>query len=143
MIFDFRFKISDLRFMDKEDLKKRTKQYALRIIKLVEALPKTIVGRTIGNQLIRCGTSVGANYRAVCRARSNAEFIAKLGVVVEEADESAFWLELIIEAELLEANLVKPLLIETNEIISIMIASRKSAEKNKSAIGNLKSAIKL
>jgi four helix bundle protein len=101
----------------------------LRIIELAEVLPKTMVGRVIGGQLIRCGTSVGANYRAVCRARSGAEFIAKLGVVIEEADESVFWLELIIEAKLLETDLVKSLLIETNEIISIMVASRKSARK--------------
>ena len=82
--------------MNKEELKARTKKYALRIIKLVEALPKTTTGRTIGNQLIRSGTSIGANYRAALRARSKLEFIAKLGIVVEEADESAFWLEIII-----------------------------------------------
>lgn len=90
--------------MDKEDLKKRTKEYALRIIKLVKALPNTVDGHTIGNQLIRSGMSVGANYRAVLRARSTAEFIAKLGVVIEEADESAFWLEIIIESKLLKKN---------------------------------------
>ena len=118
--------------MSPEELKKRTKQYALRIIKLVKALPKTIEGRTIGNQLIRCGTSVGANYRAACRARSNAEFVAKIGIVVEEADEAAFWLELIIEAELLKKDLIEPILQETNEIVAIMVASRKSAEQNKS-----------
>ena len=78
--------------MDKTDLQKRTKHYALRIIKLVKALPNTTEGRTVGNQLVRCGTSVGANYRAVCRARSTAEFIAKLGIVIEEADEASFWL---------------------------------------------------
>lgn len=119
-------------FMKKgEDLKQRTKLFALRIIKLVKALPKTIEGRTIGNQLIRSGTAVGANYRAVCRSRSNAEFIAKLGVVIEEADESAFWMELIIETLLLKKNLVEPLLQEANEIVSIMIASIKSAQIKK------------
>jgi len=122
--------------MTKEELKKRTKQYALRIIKLVKSLPKTIEGRVIGNQLIRSGTSVGANYRAACRARSKAEFIAKLGVVIEEADESAFWLEIIIESNLLKKELVKPLLNETNEIIAIMVSSAKSA---KSKIINLQS----
>jgi len=76
--------------MNKKDLKKRTKQYTLRIIKLVRALPKTREGRIIGNQVLRSGTSVGANYRAVCRAMSKAEFIAKLGIVIEETDESAF-----------------------------------------------------
>ncbi len=76
--------------MNKEELKNRTKQYALRIIKLVKALPKNDASWAIGKQLIRCGTSVGANYRAACRARSTKEFIAKLGIVIEEADESAF-----------------------------------------------------
>ncbi|MFA6551542.1 MAG: four helix bundle protein [Patescibacteria group bacterium] len=116
--------------MNREDLKLRTKNYVLRIIKLVKALPNTLDSRTIGNQLIRCGTSVGANYRAVCRARSNAEFISKLGIVIEEADESAFWIELIIESGLIKEELLKPLLKETNEIISIMVASSKSAKIN-------------
>ena len=90
--------------MDAEDLKKRTKSFALRILKLVAALPDTVQGRTVSGQLVRAGTSVGANYRAVCRARSNAEFIAKVGTVLEEADESAFWLELTIEGDLLRAD---------------------------------------
>jgi four helix bundle protein len=114
--------------MNKEDLKQRTKQYALRIIKLVEALPKTIAGRAIGNQLIRSGTSVGANYRAALRARSKAEFIAKLGIVVEEADENEFWLELIIEANLLKKESVQTLLKETNELIVIFVSTRKSSK---------------
>lgn len=114
-----------------EDLRRRTKQYALRILRLVKALPNTAEGRTIRNQLIRSGTSVGANYRAVCRARSSAEFISKLGIVIEEADESAFWLELIIETKILKNNLVEPLLKETNEITAIMVSSSKSACKNK------------
>lgn len=113
-----------------EDLKKRTKEYALRIIKLVKALPKTIEGKIIGGQLLRSGTSTAANYRAVCRARSKAEFIAKLGIVIEEADESGFWLEIVIESKLLRKELVEPLLQETNEILSIMITSSKSAKKN-------------
>ncbi|MFA5134149.1 MAG: four helix bundle protein [Patescibacteria group bacterium] len=116
--------------MNKNDLKERTKLYALRIIKLVHALPKRIDGRAIGNQLIRSGTSVAANYRAVCRARSRAEFIARLGVVIEEADESAFWLELIIESKILNKNLVEPLLKETNELVAIMVSSSNSASKN-------------
>ncbi|MEK7083707.1 MAG: four helix bundle protein [Patescibacteria group bacterium] len=114
-----------------EDLRQRTKVYALRIITLVGALPKTTVGRTIGNQLIRCGMSVGANYRAACRARSVAEFIAKIGVVIEEADESAFWLELIIESGIFQRERVESLLKETGEILAIMIASSNSARKNK------------
>src|SRR5215472_657560 len=94
------------------DLKARTKQFALRIMKLVDALPRTIQGRAIANQIIRSATSVAANYRAACRARSRAEFIAKLGVVEEEADETAFWLELIIDSRLLTEARVRRLLSE-------------------------------
>ena len=114
--------------MNKDELKRRTKEYALRIIKLVEALPKTTTGRALGNQLIRSGTSVAANYRAALRARSKAEFIAKLGIIVEEADESEFWLELIIESKLLKKRLVEPLLKETNELIAIFVSTRKSSK---------------
>ena len=95
-------------------------------------MPNTVEGRAIGNQLIRSGTSVGANYRAVCRARSKAEFISKLGVVIEEADESAFWLEIIIETNIIKGSIIEPLLQETNEIIAIMVSSKNSALKNKS-----------
>lgn len=111
-------------------MKQRTKIYALRIICLVKSLPTSIDGRVIGNQLIRSGTAVGANYRAVCRARSNAEFISKLGTVIEETDESAFWLEMIIESGLLNKKLIEPLLQETKEILAIMITSSNSARKN-------------
>ena len=117
--------------MTKEELKLRTKRFALRVMKLVGSLPNTIVGRNFGNQLVRSGTSVGANYRAACRGRSKAEFIAKLGTVIEEADESGFWMELIIEGGLMKKELVEPLLTESNEILSIMVASRKSAEGNR------------
>jgi four helix bundle protein len=110
-----------------DDLKKRTKRFALRILKLVSALPNTVQGRTVGGQLARAGTSVGANYRAACRGRSKAEFVAKLGIVIEEADESGFWLELIIEGELLRAELVQPLLDEANELTSIMTRSHMTA----------------
>ena len=113
--------------MDADELKNRTKKFALRILKLVAALPDTVQGRTIGGQLARAGTSVGSNYRASCRSRSTAEFIARIGVVLEEADESGFWLELIIEGELLPANLVQPLLDEANELTSIMASSRITA----------------
>ncbi len=125
--------------MNENELKLRTKKFALRIIKLVDALPKTTAGRAIGNQLMRSGTSVGANYRAACRARSKVEFIAKLGVVEEEADESAFWMELIIESGLIKESLVSELLKEANEVTAIMAASRISASK--SQIGNRKSKI--
>ena len=113
--------------MNADDLKKRTKRFALRILKLVSALPNTDQGRTVGGQLARAGTSVGANYRAACRGRSKAEFVAKLGIVIEEADESGFWLELIIEGELLRAELVQPLLDEANELTSIMTRSHMTA----------------
>jgi four helix bundle protein len=115
--------------MNENELKQRTKQFSLRVIKLVAALPHSVQGRAIGNQLIRSGTSVGANYRAACRGRSKAEFIAKLGTVEEEADESAFWMELIIESGLMAKNLVEPLMQEANEIVAIMASSRKSAKE--------------
>ena len=113
--------------MNADDFKKRTKQFALRILKLVEALPNTVAGRTIAGQLVRAGTSVGSNYRAACRGRSKAEFIAKLGIVEEEADESAYWLELIIEGALLNAPLVQPLLDEANELTRMTAKSRVTA----------------
>jgi four helix bundle protein len=112
--------------MNADDLK-RTKQFALRVLKLVAARPNTVAGRAIGGQLVRSGTSVGSNYRAACRSRSRAEFVAKLGVVEEEADESAFWMELIIESELLKPKQVEPLLKEGYELTKIMAQSRISA----------------
>jgi len=118
--------------MNADDLKKRTKQFALRILKLVEALPKTIAGKTIAGQLVRAGTSVGSNYRAACRGRSRAEFIAKLGIVEEEADECAYWLELIIAGELLKEAVVQPLLDEANELTRIAGKSRVTASRYKS-----------
>ncbi|MBA2704305.1 MAG: four helix bundle protein [Blastocatellia bacterium] len=115
--------------MKADDLKKRTKQFALRVLKLVAALPNTVEGRAIGNQLVRAGTAVAANYRAACRGRSKAEFIAKLGIVEEEADESAFWMELIIEAGLLKVQKVEALLMEAIELRKIMARSRISASR--------------
>lgn len=114
--------------MDENELKRRTKQFALRVMALVESLPRTLLGRAIGNQLVRCGTSVGANYRAACRGRSRAEFVARLGTVEEEADESGHWMELIIEGKLLAARRVIPLLQESEELAAIMAASRKTAQ---------------
>ena len=123
--------------MTERELLQRTKQFALRIFKLVGVLPQTIQGRAVAAQLIRSGTSVAANYRAACRARSKPEFIAKLGVVEEEADESAFWLELIIETGLLRPAKVTPLLTEAGEIVAMMASSKKTAAK--SQIANRKS----
>ena len=108
-------------------MKLRTKRFALEIIRLVATLPKTPEGRVVGNQLIRSGTSVGANYRAACRGKSKADFISKLGIVEEEADESCYWLELIIDGDILPQTEVDPLLKEANEITAIIVASRKTA----------------
>jgi four helix bundle protein len=116
--------------MTPQELRARTKQFALRVLKLVAALPKTIEGRAIANQLVRCGTSVAANYRSACRARSKAEFVAKMGVVLEEADEAQLWLELIVEGKLLPSKRVQPLLAEANELVAIFVTSRKSASAN-------------
>lgn len=118
--------------MDETELKQRTKQFALRVIKLAGSLPGNYIARIIGSQLVRAGTSVGANYRAACRARSQAEFIAKLGVVEEEADESSYWMELIIEDKLIDPERVQPLLTEANEILAIISASRRTAKRNAS-----------
>jgi len=117
--------------MNAEELKVRTKQFALRVMKLINALPKTIAGRTVADQLMRAASSVGANYRAACRGRSTAEFISKLSIVVEEADESCYWLELIMDGELLPKDQVIDLHREANEITAIMTASRKTARENK------------
>src|SRR5437764_15289355 len=113
------------------DLKARTKQFALRVMKMVDALPRTIQGRAIAKQIIRSATSVAVNYRAACRARSRAEFIAKIGVVKEEADESSFWLELIVHSGLLTEARIRPLLTEAGELVAIMAASRKSTIGNR------------
>jgi len=116
--------------MTSDELKKRTKQFSLRVLKLVAALPRTIAGRAIGAQLVRSGTSVGANYRAACRGRSKAEFIAKMGTCEEEADESAYWMEVIIEGELLKSKQVESLLHEAEELTRIFAQSRISATRS-------------
>ena len=125
--------------MTKEELKNRTKQFALRVINLTNALPNTELGRIVKNQLLRCGTSVASNYRAVCRSRSMLDFISKLSVVEEEADESAFWLEIIIKCRLIKKELVEPLLKEANEIVAIMVSAKKTSRNNKFKIENKKS----
>ena len=116
--------------MDSEELKARTKEFAHRCVKVSLALPKTDLGRTIRGQLIRCSTSTAANYRAVCLAQSTATFIAKLSIVLEECDESWFWLEFIDE-QLLKSELVRPLHEEANELTLIFAASRRTAEKKR------------
>ena len=114
-----------------DDLKRRTKQFALRIIKLVESLPKTQTARTIGGQLLRSCTSVPANYRAACRARSSADFISKLGIVEEETDESVFWIEMLVDTELVNARLVQDLLDEGNQLTAIWVSSINTARGRK------------
>jgi four helix bundle protein len=113
--------------MTEEELKARTKKFALRTMRLVRALPRTSEGRAIGGQLVRCGPSVGANYRAACRGRSKADFVAKLAIAEEEADESAYWMELIIDAGLVPEARDAALLQEANELTAILSSSRKRA----------------
>ncbi len=113
--------------MDKEKFKARTKAFALRVIRLVEALPKDqTTAQVIGKQLLRSGTSVGANYRAACRAKSTAELITKLNITLEEADESHYWMELIVEAELVPVEKLRSLMTEANEIVSMLVSSLKT-----------------
>src|SRR3954466_1830578 len=107
-----------------DELRARTKKFALRVIKLYRSLPSGRDAQILGQQLMRSGTSVGANYRAACRARSKAEFIAKLGIVVEEADESVFWLELLIETDIVKHDRMDNLLLEANELLAIFAASQ-------------------
>jgi four helix bundle protein len=128
--------------MTKEELKERTKKFSLLIIKLAEELPNTNAGRTISNQVIRAGTSVAANYRAACRARSKADFISKITIVEEECDETLFWLELIAESNLLKKENLRYLLREADELTAIFTSSGKTARDNnpKSPIRNPKSS---
>jgi len=117
--------------MDKKDLKERTKRFALEVIKIVEKLPKGRIPDILGRQLLKAGTSVGANYRASCRGKSTADFISKMGTVEEEADESIYWMELLIEAGLLHKDDLIHLLDEANQILAISISSIITARKGK------------
>ncbi|MBO0696307.1 MAG: four helix bundle protein [Verrucomicrobia bacterium] len=114
-----------------KQLQDRTKKFAVRAIKAFARFPKDEAARIIGRQFLRSGTSLAANYRAACRARSTADFISKVSVVAEEADETVFWLELLVEAELVKTNLVQPLLNECNELIKIFSASLATAKRNR------------
>ena len=114
--------------MDSIELKLRTKRFAISMIRLVRLLPKSEEAKVIGRQVLRSGTSVAANYRAVCRARSKAEFIAKMGVVVEEADETVFWLELLVESDIMLQSTVETILGEANELMAIFGASLRTAK---------------
>ncbi|KAA3617673.1 MAG: four helix bundle protein [Calditrichaeota bacterium] len=113
--------------MTNQELKIRTKKFAHRCVKLAVSLPKTTLGRHLQSQLIRCSTSVASNYRAACLAQSKAAFSAKISIVIEEADESVFWLEFIIDEKILKVDLVKPLFNESQEIAKIFISTRMTA----------------
>src|SRR5437867_3426785 len=108
-------------------MRDQTKRFAIGIVRLVRLIPRTPEGKVVGNQLLRAGSSVAANYRAVCRARTKPEFVAKIGVVVEEADESAFWLEFLIDADIMPETVVRPHLKEANELVAIFAASQRTA----------------
>jgi four helix bundle protein len=113
--------------MNEQELKQRTKRFGLRVIKLVESLPSTSTARTIGNQLLRAGMSVGANYRAACRGRSKADFVAKAGISLEEADECLYWMEMLQEAAICPSERLKDLIKEADELVAIFTASIKTA----------------
>jgi four helix bundle protein len=129
--------------MNPEDMKKRTRAFALRIIRLAESLPNTPTAKVIKNQMLRCGSSVGANYRAACRAKSKPDFVSKMGTVEEEADESIYWMELLIDAEIVTRSRIADLLDEADQILSIVISSIKTARgfPRPSAIRNPQSEI--
>lgn len=114
-----------------DDFRVRTKAFALRVIKLFRALPRTEESRVLGRQLLRSGTSVGANFRAATRARSKAEFISKIAIVAEEADESAYWMELLIESGIIDSRKLQPLHNEAIEITKITSSSWKTSRNNR------------
>jgi four helix bundle protein len=113
--------------MQKQDFAKRTMLFGLRVIRLVESLPKSQIAYVIGNQLLRSGTSVGANYRSALRGKSRADFIAKLGIVEEECDEALYWMQMLIEADIMKTSRLAELMNEANEIIAIVVSSIKTA----------------
>jgi four helix bundle protein len=129
------FRIAECRLttdaMDSGDLKDRTKRFALAVIKAVEALPGSVVTSVMGRQLIKCSTSVGANYRAACRARSRSDFLAKMGIVEEECDESVYWMEMLIESKKASQSDFSELISEGNELLSIVVSSIKTARSNR------------
>src|SRR5271154_3135550 len=113
---------------DSDALKLRTKAFALRVLRLYRSLPRTEEARILGTQLLRSSTSIGANYRAACRGRSRAEFVAKLGIVLEEADEVVYWLELLQEGKIFQAEKLRDLMQEANELVSIFVSSVRTAK---------------
>jgi four helix bundle protein len=129
--------------MKSDEMKARTRAFALRVIRLAESLPNTPTARVIRDQMLRCGPSVGANYRAACRAKSRPDFVSKMGTVEEEADETIYWMELLIDAEIVKRARIADLLDEADQILSIVISSIKTAKgirtNPQSAISNQKS----
>ena len=129
--------------MKSEEMKARTRAFGLRVIRLAESLPNTPTAKVIRNQMLRCGPSVGANYRAACRAKSRPDFVSKMGTVEEEADETIYWMELLIDAEIVKRARIADLLDEADQILSIVISSIKTAKgiraNPQSAISNQKS----
>ena len=115
--------------MNAIELKKRLQSFALRIIELTESLPNTVTGRTIGNQIIRSGTSPGANYRAACLGKSDKDFLNKLKMVEEELDETLYWMELIVQSDLIKENLLSDLIVENNELLKIIVSSITTMKK--------------
>ena len=115
--------------MNQDQMKNRTKEFAKRVIRLCRNLPRTEEGRLIRNQLFRAGTSVGSNYRPACRGRSKPDFISKLGIVLEETDESLYWMEIIAETSIMKAGLLVSLMEEANELIAIFVSSLVTAKK--------------
>ncbi len=116
--------------MSTDDFRTRTFRFGIRVVRLVQTLSKAAVARVIGNQLLRSGTAVGANYRAAARARSRADFIAKTGIVEEECDETLYWIDMLIELELVSGTSCKELRAEANEILAIVVASIRTARRN-------------
>lgn len=116
--------------MTRDDMKSRTKVFANRVVKLCSALPADWVAQTLGKQLLRAGTSVGANYRAVCRAKSDADFLNKLRIVEEECDEALFWMELLVDNNLVKASRLRDLMQEADEILAIVVSSAKTARSS-------------
>jgi four helix bundle protein len=119
--------------MTREEMRQRTKTYANRVVKLCSSLPGNWVAQTLGKQLLRSGTSVGANYRAVCRAKSNPDFIHKLRIVEEECDESLFWMELLVDNDLIKLPRLQSLMKEADEILAIVVSSAKTARASSRA----------
>jgi four helix bundle protein len=117
--------------MTTTELKERTFEFGIRVVRTVEALPKSETARILGRQLLRAGTSVGANYRSAARARSHADFIAKLGIVEEECDEALFWMEMMIALRLFKKTRLANLLLEGNELLAIIVASIKTARRRR------------